>query len=63
MGIELPSSVIPVEWRVLHSSLSLMGLPVMSHTAWETQVATLQKHMEAIASASCEQVREKIIQW
>jgi len=43
-------------------TFGLMGLPVMSHTAWEKLVAWVGKHVELIASSSCEQVRERIIQ-
>jgi len=44
------------------ATLSLMGLPVMSDTAWQNLVALLGKQVEAIALASCEQVREKVAQ-
>ena len=39
---------------------SLMGLPVMSDTAWEKVLAWLGKHVEALAKSSCEQVQKRI---
>ena len=44
------------------NTLSLMGLPVMLDTAWQSLVASLGKHVEALALASCEQVCERIVQ-
>lgn len=44
-----------------HSTFSLMGLPVMSDTAWEKLVSWLGKHVEALAMSSCVQVQQKII--
>ena len=41
-------------------TFSLMGLPVMSDTAWEKVVAWLGKHVEALAKSSCEQVQKRI---
>lgn len=40
----------------------MMGLPVMSNTAWQNLVALLGKHVKAVALASCEQVRERVVQ-
>ena len=39
---------------------SLMGLPVMSHTAWQKVVVWLGRHVEALAKSSCDQVQKKI---
>ena len=41
-------------------TFSLMGLPVMSDTAWEKVVAWLGKHVETLAKSSCEQVQKRI---
>ena len=41
-------------------NFSLMGLPVVSDTAWEKVVAWLGKHVEALAKPSCEQVQKRV---
>ena len=42
------------------SIFNLMGLPVMSDTAWNKVVVWLGSHVEALAKSSCEQVQKRI---
>ena len=44
-----------------HATLGLMGLSVMSDTAWEKLVSWLGKYVEALANTSCEQLQ--VQQW
>ena len=63
MAIELSGTVLINEWTYYSEYIGtfcLMGLPVMSDTAWEKVVAWLGKHVEALAKSSCEQVQKRI---
>ena len=42
------------------SIFSLMGLPVMSDTAWNKMVVWLESHVEALAKSSCQQAQKRI---
>ena len=39
---------------------SIMGLPVMHHTTWDSLVSKVGTHVERLAEWSCEQVRADI---